>query len=435
MRLPSLSSLRCARRASLPRLCILVVILLGTVVLVDLIPRMVIVALEPRETAYWEAWEEAYINREAGDWMPWLKEKAGITGRRWRTVLFGRKSVKQFLKTECGNLVQTYEPLIREELHWWEQKGITKDLLDRSTDAKVIIYQDKVYLSHGSERARLIPTYHSLIQRVRLRVKLPDMVIPLNPGDEPLAPLRRELDPPTPIFSFCKLSNFSDIMLPNTIEGDVFLRAPDKRAFRPKSRAGPKDPRLPKAVWRGSTGGFGGLVKGRAALLNLGLQRPDLIDSGVLDWDVSKYGDDGGRLKEKMSFGEQVDRYKYLVWVPGNCASVRLALQLASDAAVLKIDSPELEWYYPLLQPWVHYIPMTANETWCNLEEAIGWAEAHPAKVAQIVKQATDFALKYLSARGRDCYFVQLLDAYHSLQRDKVSLGSNVEYTPEWSCC
>lgn len=63
MQLSRLSSLRCARRASLPRLCILVVILLGTVVLVDLIPRMVIVALEPRETAYWEAWEEAYVNR------------------------------------------------------------------------------------------------------------------------------------------------------------------------------------------------------------------------------------------------------------------------------------------------------------------------------------------------------------------------------------
>jgi hypothetical protein len=40
------------------------------------------------------------------------------------------------------------------------------------------------------------------------------------------------------VFSFCKLANYSDIMLPNTIEGDVFLRAPDKRAFRPKSRAG-----------------------------------------------------------------------------------------------------------------------------------------------------------------------------------------------------
>jgi hypothetical protein len=53
---------------------------------------------------------------------------------------------------------------------------------------QVIIYRDRVYLSHGSERARLVPTYHSLIQRVRLRVKLPDMVIPLNPGKLSLLP-------------------------------------------------------------------------------------------------------------------------------------------------------------------------------------------------------------------------------------------------------
>jgi hypothetical protein len=47
---------------------------------------------------------------------------------------------------------------------------------------QVIIHSDRLYLKHGSERARLIPTYHSLIQRVRLRVRLPDMVISLNPG-------------------------------------------------------------------------------------------------------------------------------------------------------------------------------------------------------------------------------------------------------------
>ncbi len=39
----------------------------------------------------------------------------------------------------------------------------------------------------------------------------------------------------------------------------------------------------------------------------------------------------------------QVDTYKYLLWVPGNCASLRMAAQLLSDAAVLKLDSPELE--------------------------------------------------------------------------------------------
>ena len=32
----------------------------------DLIPRMIIIASDARETAYWEAWEEAYIDNEAG---------------------------------------------------------------------------------------------------------------------------------------------------------------------------------------------------------------------------------------------------------------------------------------------------------------------------------------------------------------------------------
>ena len=57
-------------------------------------------------------------------------------------------------------------------------------------------------------------------------------------GDSPLAPMKKEVDPPTPIFSFCKTPDYSDIMIPNTIEGDVFIRPAAKRAFRPKSRAG-----------------------------------------------------------------------------------------------------------------------------------------------------------------------------------------------------
>ena len=43
----------------------------GLLVMVDLIPRMIIVASEARETAYWEAWEEAYINNEAGAASAW----------------------------------------------------------------------------------------------------------------------------------------------------------------------------------------------------------------------------------------------------------------------------------------------------------------------------------------------------------------------------
>ncbi len=61
----------------------------------------------------------------------------------------------------------------------------------------------------------------------------------------------------------------------------------------------------------------------------------------------------------------------------------------------MQIDSPETEWYYPLLKPYVHYIPMVANESWVNLEEVIGWAEHHQEEVAKIVENATAFATRY----------------------------------------
>ena len=58
-----LGRLRCEQRAALPRLCVLILLGLAALVLLDVVPRTVIVASQPRETAYWEAWEEAYVDR------------------------------------------------------------------------------------------------------------------------------------------------------------------------------------------------------------------------------------------------------------------------------------------------------------------------------------------------------------------------------------
>lgn len=46
--------------------------------------------------------------------------------------------------------------------------------------------------------------------------------------------------------------------------------------------------------------------KGRWALLELGRERPDVIDSGTSDWDEKEYGADKGRKKPMMSFSQQV---------------------------------------------------------------------------------------------------------------------------------
>lgn len=92
-----------------------------------------------------------------------------------------------------------------------------------------------------------------------------------------------------------------------------------------------------------------------------------------------------------------MEGYKYLVWAPGNCASVRLAKQLAADALVLKLNSVEHEWYYPLLQPYQQFVPVWVNTTGpqgnlsllnassVGIAEAVRWAEGHPQEVLPAV--------------------------------------------------
>lgn len=55
----------------------------------------------------------------------------------------------------------------------------------------------------------------------------------------------------------------------------------------------------------------GGMVKGRLALLDLGASRPDLVDTGVRDWDEAAYGAPRGRQKPPMSFADQVPRLQH----------------------------------------------------------------------------------------------------------------------------
>ena len=50
----------------------------------------------------------------------------------------------------------------------------------------------------------------------------------------------------------------------------------------------------------------GGMPKGRLALLDLGLRRPDLVDTGSSNWDTDLYGPPKGRIKPPMSFADQV---------------------------------------------------------------------------------------------------------------------------------
>ena len=50
----------------------------------------------------------------------------------------------------------------------------------------------------------------------------------------------------------------------------------------------------------------------------------------------------------------------------------------------------------------------TAEQMGAAMEEAVGWAEQHPAEVRAIVLRATAFAKRFLSRDAVDCYLLQV---------------------------
>ena len=508
---PTLLSRRSRRCSSrLARLCALALLALAATLALCAVAELGGAALFARapgvsaDARFWDRWESALLRKAAGGGgggagpltvaleRHWLEAKGELVSRRWRTVVaaaagslrngggssggesgVGEKSAPSssssssllafpptlpaFLSSSCSDLLSDYAPLISADLEPWPR--VTRAMIESDPD-RLYFVGGRAFLPKNATRGRLMPTFHAFLQRLSLRVALPDLVIPLNVADEPRAPweagrewggehaggdeaallrsggggaaaaaaaaaaagkkrssgkqagdssndergnssgsswwtsplLKKKskeagsgdgnsagaaatattasataessrhrsssssspAPPPYPLFSFCKTRDYADILLPNTIEGDVFVRprdgkkkkrknpsslppldvadaVPEEEALRRlllprvvstatsvtthrKVRAGPSDPRPARAVWRGSTGGFGGLAKGRAALLELGRTRPDLLDSGVYDWDEGKWGPPEGRVKARMGLADQVDGYKCVLF-------------------------------------------------------------------------------------------------------------------------
>lgn len=333
----------------------------------------------------------------------------------------GPPLLDEYTALHCQNTSESYDSLLDHNLRFWSTIGLVGVENHNSTSAQMFyVVNNTIYMKRGAERGGLLPSYFNLLKSLMSKTVLPDLVLPFNSGDNPNQPLDQSdwggTGVPLPVFSFCTTPRHTDILFPNVIEGDVI-----KRNEVPKYATH----RLHRAIWRGTTDAFQGWRKGRNALLQLGLEHPELIDSGVSRWSdelMNQTLPDKRFLKESLSFEEQVAMYRYLIWAPGNCASVRLALQLASDAAVFKIENDETEWYYPLLKPFVHYIPLEANSTHVNLEEMLYWARHHQSEVDAIVLEANKFARLYLSPIGRDCYTLQLIQRLQSLSFGNVTL-------------
>ncbi len=186
--------------------------------------------------------------------------------------------------------------------------------------------------------------------------------------------------------------------------------------------------KLSKAIWRGSMTGqhftlSSFLHAPRSQLVTHSLHYPTLIDARFSA--ITQCSDP----KEiESAFGEYFSnplsirthlRYKYQILVDGNsCAYSRAYWQLFSNALILKQESPDIQWFYACLKPYVHYIPVRTNFE--DLIEQIQWAQAHDEECQQISENAQAFANQNLTRDHVFLYLYLLLEAYAKKQNESL---------------
>ncbi len=347
-----------------------------------------------------------------------------------------RPNITTYLESQCTAYAED---------HAWLLAGALRPSLEAGTQSAEALYNSVhrsweggdfkpvVFLSNASlildptlaaaklqgMRMAAIPFYTEVLAEAATEFELPVMFLPLNMADEPAS---TQFGWPS-MFGFCNQPHTArDIHM---LYGSQW---PDTEHIR-LPRAGPSDNRQGKAVWLGSANGWG--VNPRRAVCLASQQHPDTVYAGLNKEDHSRHGvtaeEQALFRKPYMSLRQQVDSFKYVVNVAGHCASGRLKMQLASDAAVMWVQSPDREWYYSFLVPFVHYIPITLRlDGSIDLHEQVIWAERNPELVGKIVQNANDFARHHLSRQAHLCYLARLLVAYSEQLVDMESFSKDL---------
>ena len=112
--------------------------------------------------------------------------------------------------------------------------------------------------------------------------------------------------------------------------------------------------------------------------------------------------------------------YKYLLSLDGNSYSHRLLKLLAINSVVIKEETADVEFYYHLLKPHVHYVPFEFKMTNArnlktarsNLLDVVRMAMQNDAAMRRVAEQAHALVHTHLCHAARRCYLHELLRRY-----------------------
>ncbi len=252
-----------------------------------------------------------------------------------------------------------------------------------------------------------------------------------------------------PILSSSITQNFADIAIPTLDDWarikyneGIYFPKTHTRVYDTPIKLSKADWDLKKytAVFRGASTGVYTTIEQNprlkiAYLSTVGKKDIDnllFIDAGITDWNIRPRKIQGEKylktieidklpfkLVPKLTMKEQ-SRYKYIIHIDGHVSAFRLSLEMGIGSLILKVASAYKLWYSDMLQPYVHYVPI--SEDLSDIYDKIRWCKENDEKCFEIVKNARDFYETYLSKKGIFNYLKSVLCTL----KDKI--GKNYHY-------
>ncbi|BFZ08262.1 hypothetical protein BsWGS_11301 [Bradybaena similaris] len=334
--------------------------------------------------------------------------------------------------TDCSNEeCSCYVSMLTEDLEPWREKKVQEADV-KAAMAYGVHYQiinQRLYRQHDC----MFPARCSGVEHFILEVidALPDMELVVNVKDWPQIPRRWE---PLPVFSFSKVVAHNwDIMYPAwtfweggpavwpiyptglgrwDLQRDIISRAAEKWPWEKKED---------QAFFRGSR-----TSAERDPLILLSRAEPDLVDAQYTKNQAWKSDEDTlYRPPAEEVRLEDHCKYRYLFNFRGVAASFRFKHLFLCNSTVFHVGSEWLEFFYPALKPWLHYIPVKSDLS--NARELMLFAKENEAVAQGIAERGRQFIMEHLRMEDVTCYWKKLLLSYAQLQAYKPTWNTSLK--------
>ncbi|XP_050504115.1 O-glucosyltransferase rumi homolog [Diabrotica virgifera virgifera] len=328
-----------------------------------------------------------------------------------------------------------YASVIGEDLKPFSN-GITQQMMEqvKSKGTKYQIINNQLYRDeYCMFPARCQGVEHFLLE---LLSKLPDVEFILNTRDWPQ--IHKKGGIVSPVFSFSKTSDYYDIMYPawSFWEGGPAISLYPRGIGRwdmHRNRLGKLgnstkwSDKLSKAFFRGSR-----TSSERDPLILLSRENPDMVDASYTKNQAWKSDADTLHAPpaKEVSFEEHC-QYKYLFNFRGVAASFRFKHMFLCKSLVFHVGDDWQEFFYASLKPWVHYIPIKANASKQEIQEALEFAINNDDIAKEIAENGYKFIWNNLKMSDVRCYWKKLIKRYAKHLTYKPSLDKKMIHIKE----